>query len=212
MQCLKPRYKDWLNMPTWYAWEAVMLFCGIHPDDYLSFDAIIKPLDDLKYNPEVLSILEVYPNVPVYAKVFERGIRKGDFSEYAARLHNPFGAEGEPLKFIQLAKQYDLVLPEELIKIASVVFKSTANISIAINPPGHDFYSKRLAAAMDAWLAISNNPGLLEKATPKEAITKWLQENKKQYSLSQNAIKDIATIVNWKKGGPVIAPGNSLKE
>jgi hypothetical protein len=94
-------------------------------------------------------------------------------------------------------------------------------------PPGEDespdylskdnpYYAAKLAAAMGAWKAVSENPASLKGRTPKQAIEKWLREHAGEYGLTkedgnpnEQGIEEIAKVANWKpSGGVAKTPGN----
>ncbi len=60
-------------------------------------------------------------------------------------------------------------------------------------------YPPELDAALQAWRAVTATEG---KGKPKARIKVWLDENAKEFDLSDEAKKRIATVANWdKKGG-----------
>lgn len=84
--------------------------------------------------------------------------------------------------------------------------------------PAHSCYAPKLAAAIQAWLAVVADPKALHKKTPKAAMEKWLRLNAKTYGLtlkdgSPNAlgIDEICKVANWKpKGGAAKSSGGDL--
>ena len=64
--------------------------------------------------------------------------------------------------------------------------------------PNHDFYSKELAVAVKAWVALFAD-GSFERgySTPRQHIERWLRAGK--FVLDENAKQRIATLVNPKK-------------
>lgn len=75
-------------------------------------------------------------------------------------------------------------------------------------------YSSKLAAAIDVWQAMSENPNLIKASSPKQAISKWLRLNASKYNLvkddgnpNEQGIEEIAKVVNWQtKGGAPKTP------
>ena len=70
--------------------------------------------------------------------------------------------------------------------------------------PDHPRYAPKLAAAVNAWLAVSDSNG----KTPKTALMKWLRENSAAYGLSDDegkpnelGIEECAKVANWQPGG-----------
>jgi hypothetical protein len=80
----------------------------------------------------------------------------------------------------------------------------------------NQFYANKLAAAMQAWNAVSENSALIKGKTPKQAIEKWLREHASEYGLTKDdgspneqGIDEVAKVANWKPGGGVAkTPGN----
>jgi hypothetical protein len=80
---------------------------------------------------------------------------------------------------------------------------------------GHPNYSAKLAAAIAAWQAVTDDPKLLRAKSVKAALTRWLRENakkmcltKKGGSVNEQAIEEIAKVANWDpKGGAPKTPG-----
>lgn len=70
--------------------------------------------------------------------------------------------------------------------------------------PKHPRYSLKLAAAVNAWQAVTDPAG----KPPKQALLKWLRENAAKYSLTdddgktnETGIEEIAKVTNWLPGG-----------
>lgn len=77
----------------------------------------------------------------------------------------------------------------------------------------HPRYAPKLAAAVNAWLAMENTD-LLSRKSPKQALAKWLRENAAKYRLSddegspnEKGIEECAKVANWQdKGGAPKTP------
>ena len=75
----------------------------------------------------------------------------------------------------------------------------------------HKRYPPRLAAAVRAWLAVTDVAG----TSPKQALKKWLQQHAADYglinddgNLNEKGIEEIAKVANWDtKGGAPSTPG-----
>ena len=72
----------------------------------------------------------------------------------------------------------------------------------------HQNYAPKLAAAVNAWHAVNENPTLMEEKTVKQALLGWLYENADQFGLikrdgSHNklGIDEIAKVSNWHPKG-----------
>jgi len=74
--------------------------------------------------------------------------------------------------------------------------------------PDSEFYAPKLAAAVDAWVQVTSERRFETQGTPKRWIEKWLREHATKYALTkpdgtlnEDAIQQIAKIVNWKPEG-----------
>jgi hypothetical protein len=79
--------------------------------------------------------------------------------------------------------------------------------------PKHTRYAPKLAAAVNAWLALEDNTSVKGKS-PKQALSRWLREHAAEYKLSdeegkpnETGIEECAKVANWKdKGGAPKTP------
>ena len=77
--------------------------------------------------------------------------------------------------------------------------------------PSHPRYAPKLAAAVEAWLAVVD----VKAETPKAALKRWLENNAERFGLLDQArgagkgvIDTVASIANWKpEGGVPKTPG-----
>ncbi|RDH84318.1 MAG: hypothetical protein DIZ78_12300 [endosymbiont of Escarpia spicata] len=80
--------------------------------------------------------------------------------------------------------------------------------------PLHPRYAPKLAAAINAWLALEDSTHTTGKS-PKQALSKWLREHAADYKLSdeegkpnETGIEECAKVANWQdKGGAPKTPG-----
>ncbi len=78
----------------------------------------------------------------------------------------------------------------------------------------HPNYSQKLGAAIESWLAITENPELLKAKTVKKALTIYLRIHAFRFGLikddgnpNEQGIEEIAKIANWEtKGGAPKTP------
>ena len=86
---------------------------------------------------------------------------------------------------------------ERFCREHALTLKSTGDTTPYLKP-NHDFYSKELAIAVKAWVALFAD-GSFEKGykTPRQHIERWLRAGK--FDLDDNAEQRIATLVNPKK-------------
>lgn len=79
--------------------------------------------------------------------------------------------------------------------------------------PDHPRYAPKLAAAINAWLALDEADSLRGKSA-KQALAKWLRENAADFNLSdpegkpnETGIEDCSKVANWnEKGGAPKTP------
>jgi hypothetical protein len=79
--------------------------------------------------------------------------------------------------------------------------------------PAHPRYAPKLAAAIHAWLAVTEASG----KSPKQALSKWLREHAARFDLTdgdgtpnETGIEEAAKVANWQPGGGAPkSPGNS---
>ena len=79
----------------------------------------------------------------------------------------------------------------------------------------HPSYAPKLAAAIRAWEAVTSDPERLRGKTPKQALTKWLNEHAAAYGLTKEdgtpnatGVEEAAKLANWRpEGGASKTPG-----
>jgi hypothetical protein len=79
--------------------------------------------------------------------------------------------------------------------------------------PKHSRYAFKLAAAVNAWLALEDD-NLIKSKSPKQALSKWLREHAADFKLSdeegkpnETGIEECAKVANWQdKGGAPKTP------
>lgn len=84
-----------------------------------------------------------------------------------------------------------------------------------LNPKLPNGYAPKLAAAVNAWLAVQAMPDTKGR-TIKQALVKWLRENAATYGLTddegkanETGIEEVAKVANWEtKGGVAKTPGS----
>lgn len=82
--------------------------------------------------------------------------------------------------------------------------------------PKHPSYAPKLAAAIRAWEAVTGDPELQRGKTPKQAISKWLNEHAALYGLTKDdgtpnaqGVEEISKMANWRpEGGASKTPGS----
>jgi hypothetical protein len=84
-----------------------------------------------------------------------------------------------------------------------------------LSPEG-PHYSVKLAAAVEAWRAVSGNEELRRGKSVKQAIVVWLRQHANEFGLTKDdgnpneqGIEDVAKIANWDtRGGAPKTPGS----
>ena len=80
----------------------------------------------------------------------------------------------------------------------------------------HSNYSSKLAAAIQSWQAVSENPNLRQGKSVKQALVIWLRQHAIEFGLTKDdgypneqGIEEVAKIANWDtKGGAPKTPSN----
>jgi hypothetical protein len=80
----------------------------------------------------------------------------------------------------------------------------------------HENFSSKLAAAIQAWKAVTADPELRNGKSVKQALMVWLRQHASEYGLTkedgspnEQGIDDVAKVANWDtKGGAPRTPGN----
>jgi len=78
----------------------------------------------------------------------------------------------------------------------------------------HPNYSPKLAAAIQAWLAVTQNPELTKAKSVKQSIMVWLRSHAGRFGLikddgnpNESGIEEVAKVANWEtKGGAPKTP------
>lgn len=85
--------------------------------------------------------------------------------------------------------------------------------------PTHKYYAPKLAAAVKAWIVVSQDDTALRGRTPKQALDSWLRSHADEYGLLKDgsfnalAIEEISKVANWKpEGGAARTPSAENKE
>jgi len=80
----------------------------------------------------------------------------------------------------------------------------------------HEYFSSKLAAAIQATKAVAADPELRHGKSVKQALIVWLRQHAGEYGLTKDdgspneqGIDDVAKVANWDtKGGAPRTPGN----
>jgi hypothetical protein len=97
-------------------------------------------------------------------------------------------------------------------------FFTSASDAPAYLDPGHLHYSPKLAAALEAWEAVTGQKTLTKNCSVKSALTVWLNKNAARFDLikengtpNKQAIEEAAKVANWdQKGGAPKTPSEPI--
>ena len=88
--------------------------------------------------------------------------------------------------------------------ITTGFFQVASATTVGYLDPDNARYAPKLAAAINAWQAVTDPNG----KTPKQALMKWLREHAAEYGLSddegkpnEQGIEEVAKVANWQPGG-----------
>ncbi len=179
---------------------------------------------DVNESPESLIRFGAIDELTIYVIAYDWPVRsnndtqdklKGPVFLLAEDLHQSMNAECTTVRRVRRPSDDEVVTLDEPVDVARGIHFVTAEEaerfsrahaltlrSIGDTPPylnpNHDFYSKELAVAVKAWVALFAD-GSFERgfSTPRQHIERWLRAGK--FDLDENAKQRIATLVNPKK-------------
>ena len=174
--------------------QAALLICGACPDD-LQYEVEART----KQRPEgYIGVRTALLNA-VQTKSLKAMIVEEDPSN-----HN-----GPPPISLHetLISGHDLNLFLKSKNMRSEFFEAYATAEAPSDGNGQQFPTK-LNAAIKAWSAVTSDPELLRRKSPKQALKKWLTDNAATLGLlnksgkpNQTGIDEICKVANWKPEG-----------
>lgn len=217
--------------------EATLLILGVNPEDLKRLDSYNRFVEDCEYQQEVNGYkipdaeqaykpefdtdpYEWEERYNVLVKVLSRAVLSGRLNAEKkvakSTVRDVFDdssrrVDGEELDVnTTMISRVDI---QEWLKskgIQAGFFFPHAELTgtPAYLNPEHEHYAPKLAAAVNAWLAVSGDPELLRKRNPKQAIDVWLRSNADRYGLTKDdgspneqGITEISKVANWKMAG-----------
>ncbi len=179
---------------------------------------------DVNESPESLIRFGAIDELTIYVIAYDWPVRSNNDTQdklqgpvflLAEDLHQSMNAECTTVRRVRRPIDDEVVTLDEPVDVARGIHFVTAEEaerfsrahaltlrSIGDTPPylnpNHDFYSKELAVAVKAWVALFAD-GCFERgfSTPRQHIERWLRAGK--FDLDENAKQRIATLVNPKK-------------
>lgn len=181
--------------------EAVFYCCGYTPKSNLPED------DEMPDN--VQNTRNALLNEIRAGKIKTFGSEKVGDKKQANQNGTPATKEpvSEKVEDIRKADWNDVIVTKESVDDWLGDFKSSPNAHrlsrmvryAQILDANSEYYSNRLAAALEAVAHIRDNPRLYKNDQPKEAVMKYLAEHRKD--ITPTARVHIAKVVNWKTAG-----------
>jgi len=185
--------------------QAIMLCLGIDPKNQSSYDI-----------ENALNAPPIPPEYGAYKTALSAALRKGDIQGNNVEITHYIDDE---IPAGQLEDSTDI--NESTVNLNSVrEFLESKGISegfffppsepVASNylDPANSAYAPKLAAAVEAWLAVTNDATALRGKSPKRALKKWLHDNASRYGLikddgkpNETGIKEVSKVANWKPEG-----------
>lgn len=202
----KNRILFWLRLDVWSSYVACLLMLDIDPDSVVwetttqeKYFNTIKTFKGVQYSLNVgfesddlyvLNMEQLY----VYSKCFE---------DMNLTLSNKDNTKIKPIDWIELAVSKGISIPwlDVAIEIGIYPKPNTNEGSVAKTEPNNLLdktnpnYPPELDIAIQAWHAVTNNPG---KGKPKARIRAWLDQNT---TLANEAKERISIVCNWDKLG-----------
>jgi len=179
---------------------------------------------DVNESPESLIRFGAIDELTIYVIAYDWPVRSNNDTQdklqgpvflLAEDLHQSMNAECTTVRRVRRPSDDEVVTLDEPVDVARGIHFVTAEEakrfsrahaltlrSIGDTPPylnpNHDFYSKELAVAVKAWVALFAD-GSFERgySTPRQHIERWLRAG--NFDLDENAKQRIATLVNPKK-------------
>ncbi len=203
----------WKLAVTYTFQEAILLMKGIAPEgDNSNLLACTSP--------------DQWPKetLPLY-KFIKTGVESGELKGVIVPEYYPNDLPIERSADISTSEVEGSSL-ENLLRNRGVIdrfFNTDIGKSVSYLDKSHPNYAPKLASAVKAWLAITNEPKYQKLGGPKKNAGKWLRDNAQHYGLAhedgklnESAIEEIAKIVNWNPtGGASKTPSlasNSVEE
>ena len=179
---------------------------------------------DVNESPESLIRFGAIGELTIYVIADDWPVRSSDETEDTVKglvflldkdLHQSLNAEVTKVSQVRRPEHDEFVTLDEAVEVArgvhfvtaeeakrfsrehGLTLKSSSDTPSYLNR-NHDFYSKELAVAVKAWVALFAD-GSFERgySTPRQHIERWLRAG--NFDLDENAKQRIATLVNPKK-------------
>ncbi|WP_432474145.1 hypothetical protein [Amphritea sp. HPY] len=173
----RAKYELWSRMSYWSVEEGICLSLGLNP-----YTIKLENMEDeFGYG---FSVPDQYME---RFHVASRSIEVGELNE----PHN------QPKSFLKWLESKRFDYDEELKRFVEQASLPEINHKPEYLNPENARYSQELDLAIEAWEYFQDQKVI--KKSPKQAIEKWLKDHPSK--LSGEAIKRIATMINWKKRG-----------
>ncbi len=187
--------------------QAAMLITGHDPDAYTSEDTRNWDSVPAGYGAALNALRVAVRSGSLKAKI----VGEIGFDEYEVPVGEIPGTINVDGTYIDVPSLIEYLRKRNF---STAVFGTdTASEPEYLNPACR-FYARKLAAAVNAWLAVTSQTTDATGGTPKRRIDKWLRENAAAYGLTkadgtanEEGIREISKIANWRpEGGAAKTP------
>ncbi len=181
----------WIKANALNIYQLALLTEGYNPSDY-------------EDQPTAKWPHRVKESITVHIAVLRNAVATGGLEPLRVALYG----NGDTNWYDTLLSVHDYRLWLETRGLTGTIFhKGPSRADDFANPFGA-FYVPKLAAAVDAWKAVTADPKRWRGKSPKKALEAWLRENAATYGLlnkdgspNMTGIEEIAKVANWKPTG-----------
>lgn len=181
----------WITADTLTIFQIALLMAGYDPSDF----------EGTSINNWTKSAVE---STKVHISSTKNAVTAHKLSAVSI-AHYEYGGIGQDERSIDVGELRDWF---ESRGIYNSVFHAKPPNFDGFDNPGSQFYAPKLAAAVDAWRAVTAESKWLRGKSPKQALQAWLAENAASYGLADKdgkpnttGIEEIAKVANWKPSG-----------
>lgn len=180
--------------------QSIMLILGYDPENQSSYDVENSKKEKI---PQGYGALKTALTNAVMIDSISNNIAYKQYDHRHNALDTPEIDIDQTILYVSSLRDY---LNDKGFKEG--FFFPEGNISEEYLDSQNQYYAPKLAAAVNAWKAVTHDPSLLNGKTPKQAMQKWLRENATRYGLTsddgklnETGIEEICKVANWQTGG-----------
>lgn len=180
--------------------QSIMLILGYDPENQSSYDVECSKKEKI---PQGYGALKTALTNAVMTDRISNNIAYRQYDHRRNDLDTPEIDIDQTILYVSSLRNY---LAEKGFNEG--FFFPEGNISEEYLDSQNQYYAPKLAAAVNAWKAVTHDTKLLNGKTPKQAMQKWLRENATRYGLTsddgklnETGIEEICKVANWQTGG-----------